>query len=95
MASRMGRDCFFAEQALPVEMKKPFELKALTITCPGMPANAACSTHGENLSRIVSLVLEWGISVQHGKLINLLMKSSVYADDKEACKVEDQLMVGE
>ena len=41
---------FFAEQALPVEMEKPFESRARSITFPGMFLKAACTTYGENSS---------------------------------------------
>ena len=46
IAARIGRFCFFAEQALPVEMQKPFASSARTITFPGIPLNAAWRTYG-------------------------------------------------
>ena len=47
IASKIGREAFFDEQALPVETQMPFASSARSITCPGMFLKLACITHGE------------------------------------------------
>ena len=41
IVSRTGLPLCEDEHALPVEMKNPFSLNARSMTCPGIPGNAA------------------------------------------------------